>query len=72
MTAAPLAHVSHWLVNVLYLVPLVIVVVMLGVVMVRDRRAEAAEADPQDEAAASPAGGEATAGEAPVDEHAAP
>ena len=45
MTAAPLAHVSHWLVNVLYLVPLVIVVVMLGVAMVRDRRAEAAEAD---------------------------
>jgi uncharacterized membrane protein SirB2 len=44
MTALPLAHVGHWLVNVLYLVPLVIVVGMLAVSSLRDRRAEAAEA----------------------------
>ena len=44
MTALPLAHAGHWLVNVLYLVPLVIVVAMLAVSSIRDRRAEAAEA----------------------------
>jgi uncharacterized membrane protein SirB2 len=44
MSALPLAHAGHWLVNVLYLVPLVIVVGMLAVSSIRDRRAEAAEA----------------------------
>jgi len=38
-----LAHVGHWLVNVLYLVPLVIIVAMLAVSSIRDRRAEAVE-----------------------------
>ena len=66
MTAAPLAHVSHWLVNVLYLVPLVIVVAMLGVAMVRDRRAEAAE-----NAAESPPAGDAGADEPATAERAA-
>ena len=59
-----LAHSGHWLINVLYIVPLLIVVGMLGVTMVRDRRAEAAEKaagpPPPDEDAAA------------VDEHAAP
>ena len=40
MTALPLAHAGHWLVNVLYLVPLVIVVAMLAVSSLRDRRAD--------------------------------
>ena len=44
MSGLLLAHVGHWLVNVLYLVPLVIVVGMLAVSSIRDRRAEAAEA----------------------------
>jgi cytochrome c-type biogenesis protein CcmH/NrfF len=41
--APPLAHAGHWLTGLLYLVPLVIVVAMLGVSSLRDRRAEAAE-----------------------------
>jgi len=44
MSALPLAHVGHWLVNVLYLVPLVIVVAMLAISTMRDRKAAAAEA----------------------------
>jgi len=44
MTAPLLAHVGHWLVNLLYLVPLVIVVAMLGISSLRDRRAAAAAA----------------------------
>lgn len=40
----PIAHAGHWLVNILYLVPLLVVVAMLTVSSVRDRRAEAAEA----------------------------
>ena len=43
MTVLPIAHVSHWLVNVLYLVPLVLIVGMLAVSSIKDRRAEAAE-----------------------------
>jgi hypothetical protein len=39
-----IAHAGHWLVNALYLVPLLVVVAMLAVSSVRDRRAEAAEA----------------------------
>lgn len=56
MSAVPIAHAGHWLVNVLYLVPLVLVVGMLALSSVRDRRAEAAEAaagggsDPDDSA----------------------
>jgi hypothetical protein len=41
----PIAHAGHWIVNLLYLVPLVVVIAMLGVSSARDRRAEAAEAD---------------------------
>jgi hypothetical protein len=43
MTTLPLAHAGHWIVSALYLVPLLIVVAMLGVTSLRDRRAEAAE-----------------------------
>ncbi len=43
MTTLPIAHVSHWLVNVLYLVPLVVIIGMLAISSVKDRRAEAAE-----------------------------
>ncbi len=57
MTIVPIAHAGHWLVNLLYLVPLVIVIGMLAVTSMRDRRAEAAEAaglpdPPADESAA--------------------
>jgi ABC-type proline/glycine betaine transport system permease subunit len=61
MSGLPIAHAGHWLVNVLYIVPLLVVVAMLGISSVRDRRAEAAEA-----AGASPAS------DPPVDESAAP
>jgi hypothetical protein len=67
VSSAPLAHAGHWLVNVLYLVPLVIVVAMLGVAMVRDRRAEAAE-----NAAESPVGDAAADEPAPGEPAAAP
>ncbi|MEJ7797873.1 MAG: hypothetical protein WKF42_05175 [Solirubrobacteraceae bacterium] len=43
MSALPLAHTGHWLVNVLYLVPLLVVIGMLAVSTLRDRRAAAAE-----------------------------
>jgi hypothetical protein len=33
-----LAHAGHWLVNLLYLVPLLLVFVALGVQALRDRR----------------------------------
>jgi hypothetical protein len=56
----PIAHAGHWIASLLYLVPLVIVVAMLGFSSLRDRRAEAAEAA----AAPSP--------DAAPDEHAAP
>ncbi len=58
MTQLPIAHAGHWLVNLLYLVPLVIVVTMLAVASLRDRLAEAAAGGP--------------APEAPGDEHAGP
>jgi hypothetical protein len=44
MTALPIAHAGHWIANLLYLVPLLIVVGMLAISSIRDRRAEAAEA----------------------------
>ncbi len=44
MSALPLAHAAGVLVNLLYIAPLVIVVAMLAVSSLRDRRAEAAEA----------------------------
>jgi hypothetical protein len=34
----PLAHAGHWLVNVLYLAPLIIVLLALGYQALRDRR----------------------------------
>jgi hypothetical protein len=40
----PIAHAGHWITGVLYLVPLLVVVAMLAISSVRDRRAEAAEA----------------------------
>jgi hypothetical protein len=38
MTAAPFAHAGHWLVQVAYLTPLVLLVVMLVVGKLRERR----------------------------------
>jgi TRAP-type uncharacterized transport system fused permease subunit len=38
MTVPPLAHAGHWLAQVAYLVPLVVLVVMLVAGRVRDRR----------------------------------
>ena len=60
-SVVPIAHAGHWLVNLLYLVPLVVVMGMLLVSSMRDRRAEAAEGIPP---AAPP--------DAPPDEPAAP
>ena len=34
----PIAHAGHWLVNLLYLAPLVLVLVALGWQALRDRR----------------------------------
>ena len=59
----PLAHAGHWLVNVLYLVPLLIVVAMLAISSIRDRRAEAAEI-----AAAGPPAAPSLDADAPRDE----
>jgi len=38
MTAPPLAHAGHWLVQLAYLAPLVLLVGMLAVGKLRDRR----------------------------------
>jgi uncharacterized membrane protein len=43
MSGPPIAHAGHWLVNLLYLVPLLVVIGMLAITSMRDRRAEAAE-----------------------------
>jgi hypothetical protein len=43
MSAPPIAHAGHWIANLLYLVPLLVVIAMLAVTSMRDRRAEAAE-----------------------------
>jgi hypothetical protein len=61
MSGLPIAHAGHWLVNVLYVVPLIVVVAMLAISSVRDRRAEAAEGAPTPPAT-----------DPPVDEQAAP
>jgi cytochrome c-type biogenesis protein CcmH/NrfF len=55
MSAAPIAHAGHWLVNVLYIVPLVVVVLMLWISSIRDKRAEAAEAAAAPAPASDPA-----------------
>ncbi len=39
----PIAHAGHWVVNLLYLAPVVLIVAMLAVSAHRDKRAEAAE-----------------------------
>jgi len=36
----PIAHGGHWLVNVLYLVPLIIIIAMLGWQSRKDKRVE--------------------------------
>ena len=69
MTTLPLAHVGHWLVNVLYLVPLLIVVAMLAISSLRDRRAAAA-ADGAAPAVPPDAGGDESP-ESPADAPAA-
>jgi uncharacterized membrane protein YtjA (UPF0391 family) len=38
MTVGPFAHAGHWLAQIAYLAPLVVLVVMLVVGRVRDRR----------------------------------
>jgi cytochrome c-type biogenesis protein CcmH/NrfF len=43
MILVPLAHAGHWLASVLYVVPVVVVVVALGVQVVREKRREAHE-----------------------------
>jgi hypothetical protein len=59
MSPVPIAHAGHWIANLLYLVPLLVVIGMLTISSVRDRRAEAAEAagaaadPPADEPAAT-------------------
>ena len=55
MSAPPLAHAGHVLVDLLYLVPLVIVVAMLWISSIRDKRAEAAEAAAAPAPASDPA-----------------
>ncbi len=35
---APLAHTGHWLINVLYILPLVVVLAVLGRQQLKDRR----------------------------------
>lgn len=40
---APLAHTGHWLVDALYVAPVVAVVVWISVRSLRDRRREARE-----------------------------
>jgi len=35
---APLAHVGHWAINLLYVAPLVVVVAVLGYQTLKDRR----------------------------------
>lgn len=39
----PVAHAGHWLVYVLYAVPVMIVLASIAVTMIRDRRRRAAE-----------------------------
>ena len=39
MTAPPFAHAGHWLAQIAYLAPLVVLVVMLVVGRVKERRA---------------------------------
>jgi len=54
MMTPPLAHATHWLVNVLYLAPLLAVLGALGYQSVRDRRRgtgpgrEPTDGDPDD------------------------
>ena len=59
MSAVPIAHAGHWITGILYIVPLLVVVAMLGISSLRDRRAEAAEAS-------------GSAPDPPLDEQAAP
>ena len=63
MSAPPIAHAADWLVNALYLVPLLVIVGMLAVSAIKDRRAEAAEVA---------AGGPPAPADEADDEHAAP
>ena len=37
----PIAHAGHWLVNVLYFVPVVAFIIWLAITTIRERRAEA-------------------------------
>lgn len=46
ISALPIAHSGHWLVNLLYIVPIVIVVAMLGAAWIRDHRTAAADDEP--------------------------
>jgi hypothetical protein len=65
MGQLPIAHAGHVLVDLLYLVPLAIVVTMLWLSSARDKRAEAAEA-------AAGGAGPADESDAELDEQATP
>jgi hypothetical protein len=54
MTAPPLAHAGHWLAQVAYALPLVLVVVALVVTKVRERRAGGRPVDGEAEHAEHP------------------
>ena len=46
--SVPLAHAGHWLVNVAYVAPLLVLAGFVGVAKVRDMRAERREEQPED------------------------
>jgi hypothetical protein len=48
MTAPPLAHAGHWLVQIAYLVPLVLLVGMLLLGKLRERRERSRNTDVTD------------------------
>jgi hypothetical protein len=54
IAAPPLAHAGHWLAQVAYALPLVLVVVALVVTKVRERRAGGAPRDGAGDQAAPP------------------
>ncbi len=48
MTAPPFAHAGHWLAQLAYLAPLLVLVAMIAVGRLRDRRARRHDPDPVD------------------------
>ena len=56
MTQLPIAHAGHWIVNLLYLLPVVVAVGALMTQSWRDKRQEKAQARDDKPADAPPAG----------------